>query len=106
MASTTRAANTAASEPKANGRPGNGQTANGRARAAGPDPKVLLDVLNAVRKGDFSWRAPKGKTGTAGKIYEALNEIIEKNEMLTAELGRISEVVGKEGKILPTEQCS
>ncbi|HTK37203.1 MAG TPA: HAMP domain-containing protein, partial [Pyrinomonadaceae bacterium] len=49
---------------------------------------------------------PKNKTGTPAKIYEALNEIIEKNEMLTSELARISEVVGKEGKIAQRARLS
>ncbi|HEV7646041.1 MAG TPA: HAMP domain-containing protein [Pyrinomonadaceae bacterium] len=63
------------------------------------DPKLLLSVLTAVKKGDFSSRLPADQVGVAGKIYDAFNEIIEKNEQLTSELGRISEVVGKEGKI-------
>ena len=63
------------------------------------DPAHLLSVLTAVKRGDFSPRLPVGSDGTAGKIYDALNEIIERNEMLASELGRISEVVGKEGKI-------
>ncbi len=63
------------------------------------DPKRLLNVLNAVKKGEFSARMPAGETGLAGKICDALNDIIEKNELLTSELGRISDVVGKEGKI-------
>jgi hypothetical protein len=60
-------------------------------------------VLTAVKKGDFSSRMPTDQTGIAGKIYDTINEIIEKNETLTSELGRISEVVGKEGKIA---QCA
>jgi HAMP domain-containing protein/signal transduction histidine kinase/CheY-like chemotaxis protein len=63
------------------------------------DPKLLLTVLTAVKKGDFSSRLPSDEVGVAGKIYDALNEIIERNESLTSELSRISEVVGKEGKI-------
>jgi hypothetical protein len=42
---------------------------------------------------------PEDEVGMTGKIYDALNQIIEKNEQLTSELARISEVVGKEGKI-------
>ena len=63
------------------------------------DPAQLLQVLTSVKRGDFSPRLPLGADGTAGKIYDALNEIIERNEMLASELGRISEVVGKHGKI-------
>jgi hypothetical protein len=63
------------------------------------DPELLLTVLTAVKNGDFSGRVPARHGGISGRIYDTLNEIIEKNEMLTSELGRISEVVGKEGKI-------
>ncbi|HVE56326.1 MAG TPA: HAMP domain-containing protein, partial [Pyrinomonadaceae bacterium] len=78
---------------------------NGRAKTNGHDksdyldPKMLLSVLTAVKKGDFTSRMPTDEIGITGKICDAINEIIEKNEMLTSELGRISEVVGREGKI-------
>jgi len=78
---------------------------NGRYRATDGqrsdylDPDHLFAVLDAVRKGDFSPRLSTGATGDAARIYNALNDIIEKNQRLTSELNRISEVVGKEGKI-------
>jgi HAMP domain-containing protein/signal transduction histidine kinase/DNA-binding response OmpR family regulator len=62
------------------------------------DPKQLLSVINAVKKGDFSARMPLDQTGIAGKIADGLNDVIELNEKLCAELARISRVVGKEGK--------
>ncbi|HLM60882.1 MAG TPA: HAMP domain-containing protein, partial [Pyrinomonadaceae bacterium] len=98
---------TTAYKAKTNGRAKtNGQAkADGRAKTNGHaksdylDPKQLLSVLTAVKKGDFSSRMSTDQVGVTGKIYDALNEIIERNETLTSELGRISEVVGKEGKI-------
>src|SRR5215204_3380953 len=72
---------------------------NGHSGSDYLDPELLLTVLSAVKNGDFSGRVPARHKGISGQIYDALNEIIEKNEMLTSELGRISEVVGKEGKI-------
>jgi HAMP domain-containing protein len=63
------------------------------------DLKQLLKTLTAVKKGDFSARMPIDQTGMAGKIADALNEIIEQNEQMTSELQRISNVVGKEGSI-------
>ena len=62
------------------------------------DPEQLLAILTAVSDGDFSGRLPSEK-GIVGDIYDKLNEVIEKNRTLTSELGRISDVVGKEGKI-------
>ena len=63
------------------------------------DLRQLLRTLSAVKKGDFSARMPIDQTGMAGKIADTLNDIIEQNERLTAELQRIGNVVGKEGKI-------
>jgi methyl-accepting chemotaxis protein len=67
---------------------------NGHEKSDYLNPKMLLS-----KKGDFTSRLPDDEVGITGKIYDALNEIIEKNEQLTAELARISEVVGREGKI-------
>jgi hypothetical protein len=41
------------------------------------DTKALLQVLTAVKKGDFSVRLPPGWTGIDGKIADALNDIID-----------------------------
>ena len=63
------------------------------------DTKLLLKTLMALKKGDFSARLPTDWTGTAGKIADTLNEIIELNEQTAKELERVSRVVGREGKI-------
>jgi len=59
----------------------------------------LLAVLTAVRKGDFSVKMPMSQTGVAGKISDTLNDIIELNRETTREFERVSQAVGKEGKI-------
>ena len=61
--------------------------------------RLLLRTLAAVKKGDFSARMPVEFTGTAGKIADTLNEIVERNERMTSEVERISDVVGKQGKL-------
>ncbi|HKS22042.1 MAG TPA: HAMP domain-containing protein, partial [Thermoanaerobaculia bacterium] len=61
--------------------------------------RMLLRTLTAVKKGDFRVRMPVEFTGTSGKIADTLNEIIELNERLADEVERISNVVGKEGKL-------
>src|SRR5204862_2237025 len=38
-------------------------------------------------------------TGMAGKIYDALNEVIDNSDRLNKELNRVNHVVGKEGKL-------
>src|SRR2546421_499312 len=63
------------------------------------DPARLLEALVALKKGDFSVRLPVAWTGVAGKIADTLNEVIELNARLANELGRVSVIVGKEGKI-------
>src|SRR5947207_2238038 len=62
------------------------------------DPKQILNVLLAMKKGNFSTRMPIDQTGIAGKIADALNDVIDINEKLCAEMARISRIVGKEGK--------
>jgi len=61
--------------------------------------RQLLKALSALKKGDFSVRLPLDWNGTAGKIADAFNDVIERNERMAQELERLSRVVGKEGKI-------
>src|SRR3989442_11342307 len=63
------------------------------------DTRQLLEVLVAVKKGDFSVRMPLDKTGVAGKIADTLNDIIELNQRDVQEYERISVTIGKHGKI-------
>ncbi len=63
------------------------------------DAKKLLSVLTQYKKGDFGARMPVDQTGIAGKVYDTLNDVIEQNQKLTAELQRISAVVGKAGNV-------
>src|SRR3954466_6748566 len=67
--------------------------------AEGFDPRLLLRVLTAFRRGDFSARLPEDWTGLGGKIADALNETIDLNQRLSRELERLTRVVGKQGKI-------
>src|SRR5205814_3234992 len=76
-----------------------GENMQAEQRSDNIDPKMLLKVLVAVKKGDFSARMPVEQLGTTGKIYDGLNEIIELNDTMTKEFERINTVVGKEGKI-------
>ena len=41
------------------------------------DSKKLLQVLTAVKRGDFSARLPDDWTGVGGKIADTMNDIIE-----------------------------
>src|SRR2546430_1384950 len=59
----------------------------------------LLTALVAFKNGDFATRLPADRTGIAGKVYDVLNDIFEQNEQMCAEFARISNAIGKEGKI-------
>src|SRR5947199_4629193 len=72
---------------------------NGTRPPEGIDEKLLLSTLTALKKGNFSVRLPVEWTGIAGRISDALNDVIELNEKMARELERLSRVVGKEGKI-------
>jgi hypothetical protein len=63
------------------------------------DPGVLLSVLSQLKSGDFTARMPLEWTGVAGKIADGLNDVIIANQALGAELARVSDVVGKQGKL-------
>jgi signal transduction histidine kinase/HAMP domain-containing protein/ActR/RegA family two-component response regulator len=63
------------------------------------DPTVLLNVLAQVKAGDFSARMPLEWTGVAGKVADDFNDLIIANQALGTELARVSEVVGKQGKL-------
>jgi HAMP domain-containing protein/signal transduction histidine kinase/CheY-like chemotaxis protein len=70
-----------------------------RFKADAMDHREILDVLTNFDHGDFSVRLPSDRTGIAGKIYDTINRIVEKSDVLAKALDRASEVVGKDGKL-------
>jgi signal transduction histidine kinase/CheY-like chemotaxis protein/HAMP domain-containing protein len=62
------------------------------------DAETLLRVLALFKAGDLTARMPLDWTGVAGKVADGLNDVIIGNQALEAELARISQVVGKEGR--------
>src|ERR1700679_3894340 len=63
------------------------------------DTSLLLKTLIAFKDGDFSGRKPVDRTGIGGKLNDTLNEIFRLNAHTVSEFNRISNAVGKEGKI-------
>jgi hypothetical protein len=63
------------------------------------DSRALFGVLSDYQRGNFTVRMPDDRTGLAGKICDALNATIERNERLVRELERLSAVVGKAGNV-------
>src|SRR5881398_1550774 len=66
--------------------------------------RMLLRTLTAMKKGDFKVRMPVEFTGSAGKIADTLNDILELNQKTADEVERIANVVGKEGKLAQRAQ--
>ncbi|MBC8066787.1 MAG: HAMP domain-containing protein [Deltaproteobacteria bacterium] len=62
------------------------------------DHKQLLDVLTAVKNGDFDVRMSTDEVGISGKIHDTINDIVEQMGDLLGELRRINKVVAKDGK--------
>src|SRR5262245_14979269 len=59
----------------------------------------LLHSLLRLKDGDFSSRMPSDLVGIEGKIADVFNEILSVTARRAAETGRVSRVVGKEGKL-------
>ncbi|HLL23902.1 MAG TPA: HAMP domain-containing protein, partial [Kofleriaceae bacterium] len=63
------------------------------------DPEILLAVLSLARTGDFTARMLLHWTGVAGKVADSLNELLAANHAFGTEIGRVSRVVGREGRL-------
>src|SRR5437773_9623656 len=72
-------------------------TLNGRTTP--PMDRKLIEVLTALRNGNFSPRLPLKWTGIAGKVADTVNDVMDVNQRMARELGRLATVVGKEGRI-------
>src|SRR5438477_2377742 len=92
------------------------QTNSGSRRPAAPPPESavaseptpatkildryeLLSALSRLKKGDFTVRLDDGFSGVDEKIADAFNHVVELNKRMSVELARLSQVVGKEGRI-------
>ncbi|SHN34196.1 HAMP domain-containing protein [Rhizobacter sp. OV335] len=60
---------------------------------------TLLAALTQLRRGDASVRLPLHWDGLAGKVADVFNDLVEQNAAMADELGRLRQVVGKEGKL-------
>ena len=69
------------------------------ATAADAFSRQLLEALVRFRDGDFTARLPHDHVGIEGKIADVFNDILAVSARRTAEMARVSRVVGKEGKL-------
>ena len=63
------------------------------------DLKELLKVLSLVKNGKLDVRMPVTQTGITGRICEAVNDIIDMNERLVAEISSAKITIGKKGNL-------
>jgi HAMP domain-containing protein/signal transduction histidine kinase/CheY-like chemotaxis protein len=63
------------------------------------DRRTLATALRSLRRGDFSVRLAEDVDGVDGEIATLFNEVVSLNQEMTREFERLSQVVGKEGKI-------
>src|SRR6185436_901220 len=70
-----------------------------RSMIATDELTVILGALNALKRGDTAVRLPVDWVGTAGRVADVFNDLVDRNERMAQELARLSRVVGKEGKL-------
>ncbi len=63
------------------------------------DLKELLNVLSSVKSGRLNIRMPVTQAGIEGRICEVLNDIIDMNQRLVAELSLAEKTIGKKGNL-------
>jgi HAMP domain-containing protein/signal transduction histidine kinase/CheY-like chemotaxis protein len=63
------------------------------------DLKELLKVLSMVKNGRLNVRMPVTQAGINGRICEVLNDIIDMNERLVAEISSAEKTIGKRGNL-------
>ncbi len=61
--------------------------------------RQILKAIVAFRDGDFSARLPADWPGIQGRIAEAFNQAITREEVIAREVERLSRTVGKEGRL-------
>ncbi|HCN82535.1 MAG TPA: hybrid sensor histidine kinase/response regulator, partial [Sphingobacteriaceae bacterium] len=63
------------------------------------DLKEFLKVLSLVKNGKLNVRMPVTQAGINGRICEVLNDIIDMNERLVAEISSAEKTIGKRGNL-------
>jgi HAMP domain-containing protein/signal transduction histidine kinase/DNA-binding response OmpR family regulator len=61
--------------------------------------RAILGAMVAFRDGDFSVRLPVDWADTEGEIAAAFNQVIAQKQLVSQEVARLSEMVGKQGRL-------
>src|SRR5205085_2793679 len=78
--------------------------ANGTIEVKKQDLQRLLDALRSARDGETGVRLAAQQNGPLGDVAKAFNQLSERREALTDELGRVSKVIGREGRMTERAQ--
>ncbi|HEU4440945.1 MAG TPA: hybrid sensor histidine kinase/response regulator, partial [Burkholderiales bacterium] len=60
---------------------------------------LIHSALFALRKGDPTAKLPHHGSPAFGKVAEVFNDLVEQNVAMAEELAKLSQMVGKEGKL-------
>jgi methyl-accepting chemotaxis protein len=82
---------------RANGVPATAK--NGRANLDDPGLARLEHAMQAAAAGDFSVRLPARRKDDIGRLEAAFNQMAARNAALEAELVRVAEIIGREGRM-------
>src|SRR6201990_3173233 len=77
--------------------PRNGQAPDGR--ISGPALARVEQALRAAAGGDFSVRLPARRKDSIGALEAAYNQLGARNAALGAELVRVGQIIGREGRM-------
>ncbi|HEY4828478.1 MAG TPA: HAMP domain-containing protein, partial [Solirubrobacteraceae bacterium] len=77
----------------------NGTARNGRGGHDDPALARLETALRAAAAGDFSVRLPARRKDDIGRLESAYNQMAARNSALEAELVRVAEIIGREGRM-------
>ena len=72
---------------------------NGRAHVDDPGLARLEHAMHAAAAGDFSVRLPARRKDDIGRLESAFNQMAARNAALEAELVRVAEIIGREGRM-------
>ena len=77
-------------------------TATHQVNVGVPDETALLveltEALRRVSRGDLKARLPR-RSGVAGEVADAFNEVVSLQERQNLEVRRISRIVGRDGRL-------
>ncbi|MGZ6589352.1 MAG: HAMP domain-containing protein, partial [Solirubrobacteraceae bacterium] len=77
--------------------PSNGQAPD--PRISGPALARVEQALRAAAEGDFSVRLPARRKDAVGALEAAYNQLAARNAALEAELVRVGQIIGREGRM-------